>query len=336
MNDTNRELESKQLESFARFHGLKHTLPGVTSYFILNGQGDHQRVMVPFGKIADSGKIEIPPEWQAQIGYHVYDVHRRFGNLIAKGRLGRLHLAGLYASSSSYLPDKRTGKSGFNTATYLTRQCWTNEPLSSAEREKLAEVSSHSKLCCTLRLMCSWIWKSSNSLRFLHTDEKTPLIADLLLDPIAVDEYRQNKFSSRLSPSEEQMLLGTTQATVITHPFHATRESDHLSFVTNWERELRKRYVLDVLYLQETQAGKVERPFPLRRPTHLIGLEAKVHDDLVDSWEYHCSLPEKDPRVATETWVVVLILTRARQVKVLTSLLQEISAGDGSVAGRLA
>lgn len=192
---------------------LGDTLPSVQSYLVLRRIGVNQeKVLIP------SGKVVIPTELDASVGYHVYTIHSRLRNLMAAERLGRLHLAGLYASSANYLPGKRTKKPGAVNATTLVRQCFTSEPLNDVEKRKLVEVSSHSNLSCTLRLICAWIRKCSNTLRFLHTDKEMPYVRELELDEKALDEYRRTPYSLRLLQSEEIMVLGTRQVAVDTPP----------------------------------------------------------------------------------------------------------------------
>jgi hypothetical protein len=267
---------------------LEGTLYGVNSYLVLERHDGQQKVLARSGKISRGGKTEISNHWQAHCGYHTYDIHRRFGNLIATNREGRLHLAGLYVSSSSYFAERRLSKPGTVVATELVRQCWINEPLSAREQMQLIEVSKLSYLSCTLRLMCSWIWQSSNSVRFLHTEEPQPSIESLDLDFLAVDEYFQNRYTPRLLPYEELLLLGTVQPCTPTVPLEGYKHKPmaYYSYVVDIEQELCKLPI-------ETKANNKTMPFPLKKMDATQGLEAKVYDDLIKSWEDYCRLPEK-------------------------------------------
>ena len=268
---------------------LDGTLYGVTSYLILKHPDSRTKVIAPSGKILPNGKVHISSDWRKGCGYFIYDVHQRFGTLDATNKLGRLHLAGLYAASSSFLPERALGKCGTTIATDLVRQCWTNEPLNGEERDKLVEVSQYSNLSCTLRLMCTWIWKNANSLWFLHDMDCSEAVECLDLDVLAADQYRQNKYAPRLQPCEELLLLGTKRSVQTTYALeHIDFGSlSHVTYVAEVERSLRS------LYIQEENAVGSLRPFPLQHPDSAKGLAGKVHAELHTSWKRYCQLPKR-------------------------------------------
>jgi hypothetical protein len=107
---------------------LDDTLPGLDSFIVLVHLDGREKVLISEGKIGAHAGIEISTEWCATIRYHIYDSHRRFRHLVAVDTVGRLHLAGLYASSACAAADRRMGKPGTVLATELVRQSWTNEP----------------------------------------------------------------------------------------------------------------------------------------------------------------------------------------------------------------
>jgi hypothetical protein len=248
----------------------------------------HQKVLAPSGRISRGGKVEISDQWNAHCGYYIYDVHRRFGNLIATNHEGRLHLAGLYASSSSYMAEPRLSNPGTAVATELVRQCWTNEPLSARVQMQLIEVSKLSNLSCTLRLMCSWIWQSSNSARFLHTEEPQPTVESLDPDVLAVDEYAQNQYTPRLLPYEELILLGRVHPHTTTLPLEGYKEQPmaYYDHVLKTDGSLLKEYI-------RKKRKKANMSFPLQKKGLTKGLEEQVSDDLIHSWEGYCELPTK-------------------------------------------
>jgi hypothetical protein len=219
--------------------------------------------------------------------------------------LGRLHLAGLYASSACAAADRRMGKPGTVLADELVRQSWTNEPFTDSEKSKLIEVSSHANLSCTLSLVCSWLWRSSNSVLFLHAGhEEMPRHPELDLDLLALDEYTRNEFAPRLMPCEELSLLGTRQpkrdeVTLLQH-----RDSKIVSFVRETERSIRDLYVVQIrseskkrnirdMYAVESRS-EPKSNFPLKRPTKCTGLELKVYEDMEESDRTFCKLPLKE------------------------------------------
>jgi hypothetical protein len=164
---------------------LNDTIPGLESYIVLAHSDGREKVLISEGKIGAHAQVEIPTDWCAAVRYHIYDSHRRFRHLTAVDAVGRLHLAGLYASSACAVADRRMGRTGAVVATELVRQSWKNAPLTATEQSKLIEVSSHSNLSCTLSLMCSWLWISSNSVFFLHDREEMPRHPKLDLDLLA-------------------------------------------------------------------------------------------------------------------------------------------------------
>jgi hypothetical protein len=72
----------------------------------------------------------------------------------------------------------------------LLRYSWKNEPFSEDENQKLQEVAKHSAVCCSLNLMCFYIYQTSQRLRFLHQDSTCQKQAPLLkVDIMALQEY---------------------------------------------------------------------------------------------------------------------------------------------------
>ncbi len=53
---------------------------------------------------------------------HCYEVHGRFGHLVANSIPARLQLAALYAATSTLLPEPRSCMTGAQTALELVRQ----------------------------------------------------------------------------------------------------------------------------------------------------------------------------------------------------------------------
>lgn len=73
---------------------------------------------------------------------HCYELHGRFGHLVAPSVPARLQLAALYAATSTLLPEPYTHRAtGAQVAMRLLRQCWGNRPLSAMDLEQLDSVS---------------------------------------------------------------------------------------------------------------------------------------------------------------------------------------------------
>lgn len=312
---------------------IDDTLPGLRSSVILNHPDGREKVLISQGLIGRRAGISINSDWHSSMAYHTYDVHPRFGHLIARDTVARLHLAGLYASGACEVSDRRLGKPGHITATELVRQSWKNEPLTVSELEKLKEVFTLSNLSCTLSLACSWLSRSSQSVDFLHLESncnEPEKAGKLGVDQLALEEYRRNPCSPRLLPCEELTLLGTKQnkgPTVM--PPIKVRNSAVLDFVRSTEIFLREEYVVVVDSIEDTT-------FPLDRPSDCVGLEADVYRDIDESYSKFCKIPRKAIRdLDSENLRKTLgeVETQRRDLESL--LVNELNAGDCSVDTRL-
>jgi hypothetical protein len=78
----------------------------------------------------------------ADIDYHLFDLHQRFDHLKAPTIASRLQLASLFAATGSLLPEPRLSMTSGEYAMELVRQSWTNKPLSLAEQSKLQCVAN--------------------------------------------------------------------------------------------------------------------------------------------------------------------------------------------------
>jgi hypothetical protein len=207
---------------------LEDTLPRLKACIVLSHVDGREKVLIPEGKIVDQALIDVPHDWRATLSFHIYNVHARFRHLIAGTTAGRLHLAGIYASSACAVSERRTRKPGAGIACELVRQSWKNEPLDDIELSKLIEVSSHSNLSCTLRLLCSWLWTSSNSVAFLHKFDAIDRHPELELNAMALEEYNRSVYSPRLMPGEELFLLGWRPPAQVPPPFLTVPKSQQL------------------------------------------------------------------------------------------------------------
>lgn len=71
---------------------------------------------------------------------HTYDVHPRFGHLVAGSIRARLQLAALYAATASLLPEPGSRMTGAQTAMALVRQSWGMQPLGEDEVQLLQDM----------------------------------------------------------------------------------------------------------------------------------------------------------------------------------------------------
>jgi Protein of unknown function (DUF3638) len=282
-------------ENFSRFvlssqQTLEGTLPGVATYVILVDELGIEKVLIPDGVVSECGNVRRVLDWNYEGSCHVYDVHPRFRHLCAKDTAGRLQLACMYAATSCLIAERRSKQTGAGIAIELVRHCFTNQQLSGIEKEKLIEVSQLSKLSCTLRLMCTWIWDCACRLGFLRDDSDSgdvpPAEPSLELDPLALREYRQTRHGPRLSPTEESTLLGSRQYQLNSpRMLSPPTETDTQRYVARIEEMLREKCLVSVGGKRETT------PFPLDVADNASEVEQSFYRDLVSSWDDHLALP---------------------------------------------
>eukprot|EP00798_Chlamydomonas_sp_ICE-L_P016734 gene16734-23004_t len=170
---------------------VDYTLPNFEQYLVLErmhqegntfqAQQSDQMIIVPNGTVTldRADKMVLPSVYvsvskatDASLKVHRYEVHPRFGHLVASSILSSLQLAALYSATSSLLPEPRSHMTGAKTAMRLVRWSSTNQPLTAQERnhlERVARFGGH--LAPGLRLLCLELEKSSNTQKHLHDNE---------------------------------------------------------------------------------------------------------------------------------------------------------------------
>ena len=302
---------------------LNNTLPGLLSYLVLADKRGNEKVLIPAGSVRINGNIAVPDDpngWNRKATYHIYDVHRRFCHLIAKNAVGRFQLAAMYAATSCYtLPN-------MVRAVTLTRHSWTNEELDDQARAKLIEVSKYSNLSASLRLMCTWIWTCSNRLQFLrehpNENEGSSSCIELELDPLAAQEYQDDKYTQKLLHSEVCYLLSIDQgAEEMSNSADLPRSVEAYHFVKACEQNLAKKML--------TSSKKAECQFPLDFPSNTAGLEKNINDDLKSSWLDHISLREFQIEYDFECCRAMQSRVKARRYRLESQLLESLNDSTG-------
>lgn len=177
---------------------LADTLIGFEQYLVLrlatlghDIEGRSQQlIIVPQGRITKSGetyRIETDARCDAALDLFAYEVHPRFGYFQASSMASRLHLAALYAATGTALPEERLQMTGWEHAAALVRQSWINAPLTPLEHACLQQVAAWSSACPMLSLLCHDLFRSSQSLRFLHP-ETLGAATPLELPGVSLDE----------------------------------------------------------------------------------------------------------------------------------------------------
>ena len=195
------------------------TLIGLNRYLLLENKSEgfnQLKVIIPDGKVIkckDGVVVTGEERYDAEWGFHTYDVHPRFNYLQARSTGSRLHLAELYAASGSLLPETRMKMTGEEVAMQLLRQCWTNTPMDNKDYmrlENLSELCYHSP---GLSLLCYELSKSSLQTVFLYPSDNS--LTPMEFPQYASNDYIQNQrplnVRGTLSSEEERRVLGRSK-----------------------------------------------------------------------------------------------------------------------------
>jgi len=281
---------------------FRDTLAGLSQGLILENEFKERIVLIPHGVILPFAQIQTSDKHDAKLAYWIYKEHKRFRSLQATNTIGRLHLAALYASNASSVSDKRFGKTGFMVAIELLRQCWRNEPFSDKEASKLLEVETHSMLCSSLTLMCSYLFVCSNRLRFLHEANGNPPMS-LKPQPLALEDYRlrargwlKNSTLPRLHASEEVFFLGPSCFTRKEDTMLHTRTTEPSKFVKATDLNLESM-------VRKNEAAK--GLFPLNDIGARNLQEVKMMAELKGSYEIYRKEPKYTVSTLEDSWSVL-------------------------------
>lgn len=319
---------------------LSDTLHGFTRYLLLEaihpestdmiGQ-PHQRLIVPATSVTRSGdavETALPASSSVGIKSYVYNIHARFDHLTASSIVSRLHLAGLYAATSSFLPEQRTGMTGAEHAMVLVRQCWVNRPLSADESTALCTLSTFCNHAPAIVPLCDELDASSRQLGFLHCqDEDLPdpcvyasaggphaCIRSKLYSNDAATEYAARtatiptNYRSCLSDDEAARAFGVSVGIVCVHGFGPSASDGlrQLEPIAARPLAVLMPSAADGLYAssmesslintltKQTASSGAAPSFPLSAGSH-AALTTKIGDrfldDLRDSWQVYHELP---------------------------------------------
>eukprot|EP00798_Chlamydomonas_sp_ICE-L_P016369 gene16369-22571_t len=224
---------------------VDYTLPKFEQYLVLErmhqegntfqAQQSDKMIIVPKGTVtldrADkmvlpNVSVTVSKATNASLKVHRYEVHPRFGHLVASSILSRLQLAALYSATSSLLPEPRSRMSGAQLAMRLVRWSSKNRPLTEQERnhlDKVARCGGH--LAPGLHLLCLELERSSSTQKHLHENNgvqdrpssgsqpsklQDPKIASLYLQQSKLEDYGGWCCNSRmlLQPAEAESAMG--------------------------------------------------------------------------------------------------------------------------------
>jgi hypothetical protein len=298
---------------------LRGTLHGLRQYLVLTACDCSKvttKIIVPDGDIVANhggfvtinGKDSVK---DIRKGY-IYDLHPRFGYLIAHNISARFHLAGIHVATSLYVPDSSLGKTGEERALELLRECWVNRPFSDEEYDRLSNVMKLSQgSCSSLYLRCLELKRSAEEFTFLHR-RKSKVLTLTALSPnesVAYCDRKSRQESNprlHLSSSEEYRTIG-----MIAPVFSNTHlmECEKGGMMPN-EMKCPK---LDLNHLSTTLAGfyttlreyweydnqlpqcSISNTLPFPRSDN-TPLEHHTYDELLSSWSLYCETKRSGAR----------------------------------------
>ncbi len=293
----------------------------------------------------------------------VYELHALFGTWRASSVESRLLLAGIYAASSTSVPEgARIGMTGAEAALELLRQCWKNSPLTETEQRHLSMiVEVNAGRHAPIPLLCQHIKKSSGHLNILHSSDETELTnksGDLidaetdymssfvwnkhpvnhLRSLLTEHESEQRHYKNRLYTSNGFKFIGSNdlnnnssspRACVDLKEFDDFLSSD---YAKNIEIELQK-----LVEPVKREAAKVPRFLNDKSASPKGKLEKDMNNDLLSSWDQHQKNPvyvlkdaKKSTAIRIESIMTQVAEKRAKAQKYLISKLTE-NARESSV-----
>eukprot|EP00798_Chlamydomonas_sp_ICE-L_P021581 gene21581-28577_t len=329
---------------------IDFTLPNFQQYLVLErihqeghtfqAQQSNRMIILPDGIVAldkretDGGvqpnaedligvSVAVSGATDASIKIHRYEIHPRFGHLVASSIVSRLQLAALYSATSSLLPEPRSRMTGAQLAMRLVRWSWTNRQLTEQEQRHLESVARCGfHLAPGLHLLCLELERSSSIQKHLHENDKGQgsstnggsqslgLKPSFLQDPKFASMYLlQSKLgnyggwcqNSRmlLHPAEEESAMGISTSKQA--PPHWIRKGEHCQLelsACSIPSDMVKKVEEDLLALVVPQPRSRRHqapPYPLLGRGEQDGatrLEVDMHAELKDSWKAYHASPE--------------------------------------------
>eukprot|EP00922_Rhytidocystis_sp_ex-Travisia-forbesii_P011573 GHVS01017233.1.p1 GENE.GHVS01017233.1~~GHVS01017233.1.p1 ORF type:complete len:2969 (-),score=333.08 GHVS01017233.1:391-9297(-) len=209
---------------------LKILVPGTAAGRVIRASGSS-----PFKVsqcLEDEIRVELSEAPHDVIDTFVYEWNERLQLLKAPSIVSRLHLAAIFAASSTLMPDRTLKMSGAEAAIDLLRQCWTNRPLDDTERKCLGNIVEFCDSVSALLVMCQHISFSSQRFSFLHSGDAgdEPMAVDVVGPQLVRDaqiDYMQ-KLRSEVPDNDVRRLLSLSESSMsarcerTAHSFFAT------------------------------------------------------------------------------------------------------------------
>ena len=204
-----------------------------SGYLLLQKEDQPIKVLIPRGRISVGNNLCCTPPIESSQpenceecrSVYDYSVHPRFGHLEAGTTASRIHLAYVYAESSTLLPEPILNLTGVEQACSLLRGCWVNRPLTSEEEinlQLLDRVCGY--VCPALKLLCHYLAQSSRELHFLHLMDPGSVMTDNDAQD-SILEYQTNgnvlNFRQLLTPVEEMSVFNKS----VRMPFSPNRST---------------------------------------------------------------------------------------------------------------
>lgn len=295
-----------KLRSIQQFNDKMHKF---YNYLILEKDSGEHAVIVPQGDVNVTNDIvSIKRSTQVLIDeissvahrYNTFTVHNKFGHLQHKDLLSGLQLAAIQAATSSSLPERGTGMTGYEIAIRQVRKCWVNCPLEKEEQRMMKSLLTIKDLPPALVIVSHQLIKNSFHLSFLHKD--CPRF-DLNLDSFtkALNEYnlpvqphiyaRNFRLSLKF---DEKSMAGISRSE--RHFYSVKRQSNSLQdAVTEYKRKKTEidSYEDELCSFKFEEKRKDIMEFPLKNLPSFNNKTIGNHivDKLVRSHQHYSTIP---------------------------------------------
>eukprot|EP00798_Chlamydomonas_sp_ICE-L_P024217 gene24217-9817_t len=287
---------------------VDYTLPNFQHYLVLERIHQEGHTF----QAQQSDRMIIVPDGTV----HRYEIHPRFGHLVASSIVSRLQLAALCSATSSLLPEPRSRMTGAQLAMRLVRWSWTNRQLTAKEESHLARFARFGvHVAPGLHLLCLELERSSLTHKHLYENDggsqplgvqpgnlQDPKYASLYLQQSELGNYAGWCQNSRmlLHPTEEQAAMGINSSKQAAP--HWIRKEEHrqlevsASKILNGDVMAKVENSLLALVASQTRSRRHQSPtypLPVRGEQEgATSLEVDMHAELEDSWKAYHSAPE--------------------------------------------
>lgn len=283
---------------------LSGTLYKFSNYLVLdlispdsvNNIGNSKIILiVPKGEVSKDSNhnvnILVPSEHFKKLSVSVFYFHNRFEKLFAKSIEERLHLAAIYAATSTLLYEPLTNRTGSELAIELLRQSWKNSPYTEVELLNLINLSIFNIMQPSILLLCNKHYNDSIKVEGLYnpqSNSKNPFVTATITD--AMNEYKNQNhlfpfnIRSKLVIEEELSIFSDVISYKKNKSDMTLEYSDKQGVIKNYSKFLNQNE--DELNLLLVEENEKFEDFPLLCSNERLKQSIGSHlvNELKESW----------------------------------------------------